>query len=186
MINATDLLRLVVDPIRLAVLGAAAVGPVDIEELAQALGTSDKRVRKEAGALAAAGLLTASLQLDHEALRELGKSLPQVTPVDPELLEGPWTDDEVDMLSRFFSGRRLTSIPSQASKRFLVLERLVQEFEPGLRYDEREVNFILQLFHSDYAALRRYLVDEGLMTRADGSYWRIGGRVDHPDGASRA
>jgi hypothetical protein len=54
--------------------------------------------------------------------------------------------------------------------------RLAGEFEPGLRYDEREVSFRLQMFHEDYAALRRYLVDEGLLTRADGVYWRSGGR----------
>jgi hypothetical protein len=31
--------------------------------------------------------------------------------------------------------------------------------------------------HPDYAALRRYLVDEELMDRAGGEYWRIGGPV---------
>ncbi|MEX1005599.1 MAG: DUF2087 domain-containing protein [Acidimicrobiia bacterium] len=44
-------------------------------------------------------------------------------------------------------------------------------------YDEREVNRRLQVVHPDHAALRRYLVDEELMTRADGAYWRSGGRV---------
>jgi len=34
----------------------------------------------------------------------------------------------------------------------------------------------LQLFYADYAALRRYLVDEGMMSRAEGVYWRTGGR----------
>ena len=38
------------------------------------------------------------------------------------------------------------------------------------------MNFTLQLFHADYAALRRYMVDEGLLTRAEGVYWRSGGR----------
>jgi hypothetical protein len=33
------------------------------------------------------------------------------------------------------------------------------------------------MFHADYAALRRHLVDEGLVTRADGVYWRTGGRA---------
>ena len=66
---------------------------------------------------------------------------------------------------------------SQA-KRALVLERLALEFEPGLRYTEREVNSTLQVFHPDYASLRRHLVDDGFLTRADGSYWRSGGRVD--------
>jgi len=90
----------------------------------------------------------------------------------------------LDVLSRFFAGRRLTQIPSSRSKRLLVLERLALEFEPGLRYEEREVDFTLQLFHADYASLRRYLVDEGLMTRAEGVYWRTGGRVGGVSGTS--
>lgn len=31
--------------------------------------------------------------------------------------------------------------------------------------------------HDDFAALRRYLVDEGFLARRDGYYWRSGGTV---------
>ena len=58
------------------------------------------------------------------------------------------------------------------------LTRLALEFEPGMRYPEREVNQILRRFHPDYAALRRYLVDEGLLSRGEGEYWRSGGPVE--------
>jgi hypothetical protein len=34
------------------------------------------------------------------------------------------------------------------------------------------------VWHPDVAALRRYLVDEGLVTREVGMYWRSGGPVD--------
>ena len=51
-------------------------------------------------------------------------------------------------------------------------------FEPGVRYPEREVNALLAVWHADVAALRRYLVDEGFLTREAGVYWRSGGRVD--------
>jgi hypothetical protein len=81
------------------------------------------------------------------------------------------------MLARFFTGTRIREIPAPGVKRTLVLERLSQEFEPGLRYTEREVNSMLQVFHPDYAALRRYMVDEEFLSRADGSYWRTGGRT---------
>jgi len=39
-------------------------------------------------------------------------------------------------------------------------------------YPEKEVNQRLALFHPDVAALRRYMVDGGLMTRANGEYRR--------------
>ncbi|MBK5268013.1 MAG: DUF2087 domain-containing protein [Acidimicrobiia bacterium] len=92
------------------------------------------------------------------------------------MLAGDWSEDEVKVLNAFFQGTRLISIPTNRTKRLVVLERLVQAFEPGVRYPERQVSFMLQLFFSDYAALRRYLVDEELLARADGVYWRIGGR----------
>jgi hypothetical protein len=35
------------------------------------------------------------------------------------------------------------------------------------------VNEILTQFHPDYASLRRYMVDYGMMQRQGGIYWRI-------------
>jgi hypothetical protein len=60
----------------------------------------------------------------------------------------------------------------------IILERLALEFEPGVRYPEREVNRILRPFHDDHITLRRYLVDEGFLSRERGEYWRSGGRVE--------
>ena len=34
---------------------------------------------------------------------------------------------------------------------------------------------MLKAFHPDVAALRRYLVEEGLLDREGGEYWRSGG-----------
>ncbi len=145
--------------------------------MADALGVDERRVRRELGRLVEVGLIGRDLTLDTAALRAIAQALPQDAPMDPDLADGPWNGEEAQVLGRFFSGGRLVSIPTQHAKRLLVLERLALEFEPGLRYTEREVNSILQVFHPDYAALRRYLVDDGLLTRADGSYWRSGGRV---------
>ena len=71
----------------------------------------------------------------------------------------------------------LTDIPRRLGKRLVVLDHLAQEFEPGHQYDETAVNTRLRAFHPDVAALRRYLVDEGFLDRADGLYWRSGGTV---------
>jgi len=72
-------------------------------------------------------------------------------------------------------------MPSTAAKRRLVVEKIAQEFEPGRRYPERDVNFMIQLIHQDYAAVRRYMIEEGFMDRADGAYWRTGGRYEAPE-----
>lgn len=180
VISPTDYLRLVLDPLRLAVLGRAAAETLQPADLAAQLGVSPRRVLEAVGRLRMAGLLDEELRLDREAVRRVAEALPQAEPPSPGTLRGEWTAEEAEVLRRFFSGSRLTAIPGQRSKRLVVLERLAQEFEPGLRYSEREVSSVLQTFHPDYASLRRYLVEEGLLTRAAGAYWRSGGRVPLP------
>jgi hypothetical protein len=80
--------------------------------------------------------------------------------------------------SFFTEDGRLHTIPSRHTKRLVVLDRLAQEFEPGQTYPEAAVNEVLQRFHPDHAALRRYLVENGFLTREDGWYWRSGGTFD--------
>jgi hypothetical protein len=85
-----------------------------------------------------------------------------------------------DRVLRSFFGDdgRLRTIPSRHAKLLVVLDRLAQEFEPGRTFPEEHVNEVLQRFHPDHAALRRYLVENDFMTREGGWYWRSGGTFD--------
>lgn len=85
--------------------------------------------------------------------------------------------DNSQVVARFVQDGRLVIMPTKRSKLLAVLNHLAQEFEPGRTYAETEVNAVLQGFHDDHAALRRYLVDEGFLTREGGVYWRTGGDV---------
>ncbi len=69
---------------------------------------------------------------------------------------------------------RLSAIPVQRKKRLAILRWLVEDFRPARLYGEAEVNRIISWRHPDFAALRRYLVDEELMQRRRGVYWRTG------------
>jgi hypothetical protein len=81
-------------------------------------------------------------------------------------------------LRPFVRDGRISAIPAKRSARLLLLDRVAQAFEPGRRYPELAVNEILKALHDDHAALRRYLVDEDLLSRTpDGTYWRSGGTV---------
>jgi hypothetical protein len=73
---------------------------------------------------------------------------------------------------------RLHTVPSKRAKLLVVLDHVAQSFEPGRRYPENEVNAILQRYHPDYAALRRYLVENLFLTRENAVYWRSGGTFD--------
>jgi hypothetical protein len=83
------------------------------------------------------------------------------------------------VLQHFLSSDgRLRTIPTKLSKLLVVLDHLAQAFEPGRSYPEAEVNDVLQRYHPDYAALRRYLVENGFLTREDSVYWRSGGTFE--------
>jgi hypothetical protein len=91
----------------------------------------------------------------------------------------PDSAEVAKVLRSFFADDLLVSMPRPGRKRRIVLEHIAQLFEPGRRYAEADVNLALrQVWPRDVAAVRRYLVDERLLDRADGTYWRIGGPVD--------
>ena len=69
---------------------------------------------------------------------------------------------------------RLVGIPAQRKKRMAILRWLAEDFQPGRRYSEAEVNKVISRRHPDFATLRRYLVDEELMQRRHSVYWRTG------------
>jgi hypothetical protein len=82
---------------------------------------------------------------------------------------------------RAFTGHgRIETLPARHARRHLLLDKIAQAFEPGVRYSERQVSLFLGALHADYAALRRYLVDEEFLSRSDGQYWRSGGTVLPP------
>jgi hypothetical protein len=81
------------------------------------------------------------------------------------------------LLRMFVSDGRIETIPARHQRRRLLLDKIAQAFEPGVRYSERRVSPFLGSIHPDYAALRRYLVDEEFLSREDGEYWRSGGTV---------
>ena len=177
--DAGEYLRFTLDPDRLAVLGLLAIEHRDVDALVASTGQRRREVLGVLGALAAAGLATESdgtWALDREELRRIAGDLPGAPEADRQVLYG-MTADEQTVLARFFRGSRLVEIPTSRAKRRVVLERLALEFEPGIYYPEPEVNEILGAFHPDYATLRRHLVDEGLLSRESGRYWRSGGRV---------
>lgn len=123
MLDVPGFLRLCVDPVRLSILGAAAVGSVDSARIAQARGIASRKVEREIGRLTEAGLLVDG-RLVEDVLRTLAQSLPQDEGIDPSMVDGPWSGEESRVLAAFFSGRRLRRIPSQRTKRLVVLERL--------------------------------------------------------------
>lgn len=182
---------LLLDPDRLAIAGALAARSMTTDELIEATGRDRRTVLTCVGDLRHVGLVTADDEgeyvLDSNALRDLAREQAEAEiPMDPAIGYG-MTDDEREVLGRYFSGRTLREFPSQRSKQLVVLQRLALEFDLGRRYTEAEVNDVLLPFSRDWSLLRRNLVDEGFLDRepqvGGNLYWRAGGRVtDLPPG----
>lgn len=178
-----DLLKLLLDPDRLAVAGALAAsnGPIAAAEIAAFTGVAHREVLLTIAALIDLGVASrdgGAYRIEPPGLQAIAQQVAVVRePPDVRIGFG-MTTAEREVLGQYFEGARLTEIPMKRSRRLVVLERLALEFEPGRRYAEHEVNSILGAYNPDWSALRRYLVDEGLLDRANNQYWRSGGRVE--------
>ncbi|RFU21862.1 DUF2087 domain-containing protein [Geodermatophilus marinus] len=176
--DAATIAGLLADPARLKVVAALALGAGTIEEVAASSGLSLKDVALAARRLARAGLVRRDrheLELLADRFGAAARAAAQAAPAPEPLSDDPAEDA---VLSAFVRAGRLVAIPAARGKRRVVLEHLVRVFDVGVRYPEREVNALLAVWHPDVAALRRYLVDEGLLSREAGLYWRSGGWVD--------
>jgi hypothetical protein len=179
--ESDDVLRALADPERLAIAGLLAREPHTAAWLREELALPVTRVRKHLNRLSTAGVVRLeadrrTYRLDPGTLRRVAEAVGPSREAGLSL--GAASEDEETVLRTFFRNGRLTEVPAKESKRRIVLERIAAEFEPGLRYDEKEVNVIVGRFLNDYAALRRYLVDEGFLARDHGEYWRVGGHVE--------
>jgi len=95
----------------------------------------------------------------------------------PDLDAAPVIDAAASdpQLRVFIGNGRIETIPARQARRRQLLDVIAQAFEPGVRYSERSVSLFLRELHPDYAALRRYLVDQEFLSRSGGEYWRSGG-----------
>lgn len=77
------------------------------------------------------------------------------------------------VVDSFFQYGKLLKIPAQRKKQRIILEVIVEAFEKGRVYTEREVNWIISDFHEDFCTIRRDLISEKLMDRNQTGYWRV-------------
>jgi hypothetical protein len=169
-------------PERLRAFAAVVLGARTSDEVAAASGLPAREVGPALARLAAVGLLDrdpTGWRVRADRLVEAARALAEPAPAAAEGGANPVAEPARSAVLRaFLRDGRLTGIPAARGKRLVVLDHLAGRFEPGIRYPEREVNERLRAAHPDVAALRRYLVDEGFLSRQAGLYWRSGGSTD--------
>jgi len=175
--------RALSDANRLKIVALLAKEALSVEQLAEMLRLSSSTVSHHLATLSRLGLVNARAegyysvyQLDLEALTRMSQRL-----LAEDTLPTVAADVDVDAYDRkvlsnyLLPDGRLKTYPSQRKKQEVVLRHIVQAFDLGRRYSEKEVNQVLSRFSDDTSSLRRDLVDAGLVQRQGGGrdYWRV-------------
>jgi hypothetical protein len=176
------LVGLLAEPERLRVVAALVLGARTPSQLIDATGLGQRAVGRALQRLQTGELVSTN----HDGFTvhiELFKQVARITAPQPKLEDHGYVDERTESaVRRFIQDGRLMRLPAQRSRRVAVLEHLAQSFQPGLRYSEKEVDGVLREWcaggEADHVSLRRCLVDEGLLSREGGTYWRSGGWVD--------
>src|SRR5512138_2991985 len=167
---------------RLKIVGLLAEKSYSVEELAELLKLKPSTVSHHLARLAEAGLVQARsesyynvYQLDRSVLDEKARTMfsqGELSSVAAEVDADAYDKKVIRDYAR--RDGSLKTIPAQRKKLEAVLRYVVQAFQPGKRYSEKQVNVILGRYHEDTATLRRELVGNGLMKRegGGGDYWR--------------
>jgi len=169
------------DTNRLKIVGLLSQQPYSVEQLAAILNKRPSTISHHLSRLAEVGLVSAKAdsyynvyQLEEEKLQQTRLLFSEqdlaavIENVDLDAYDRKVIEDYS------LPDGRLKTIPAQRKKLEVVLRYVVEAFEPGVRYSEKQVNEMLARFHEDTAALRRELVGYGLMGREGdgGEYWR--------------
>ena len=163
---------------RLRIIGVLVRGKASQADIAEQLHLPVRDVFNHLSFLVHVGLITESngtYDLDEKAIESYARGQFEGKRPTFESKESK-PDDARKVLKNFLNADgTLKQLPPQGNKLLIVLNFIVDAFAFDADYNEKEVNTILRRFHVDTAALRRYLVDNGLMAReSDGTrYWRV-------------
>ncbi len=194
------LFKALADEKRLRIMALIAARPLSVEEIATAVDLTPATVSHHLALLREAGLAEAAREQYYtvysfrqqpllDALRALADK------PDPAELDEDLAKYDQKVLRDYLVDGKLKTIPTQRKKRDVILRYLVEQFEPGRVYTEKEVNQILVAYHDDVATLRRELVQGNprlvgiggaaspdrrtgattgrLLARENGRYWRV-------------
>lgn len=171
------------DANRLKIVGLLAEQPLTVEQLAAILKLGPSTVSHHLSRLSEAGLVTAEAQsyysvyhLEMEQIEDKARRLlarETLSRVVEDIDAGAF--DQKVLGDFLLPDGHLKTIPSQQKKLQVLLRRIIQDFDKGVEYTEKQVNEILERYHKDTASLRRELISAKLMARQkDGTaYWKV-------------
>lgn len=168
---------------RLKMVGTLASKECGVEELATMMDLKAPTISHHLGILKELGVVAMRVEgndhlycLDSEGLETIAKEVFSSFSSESVINLGEGVEFESwerKVLSNFIEGDQIQEIPAGYKKRLVILKWLADYFEEGRRYNEMEVNDIIGQHNPDFSTLRRELINNKLMQRERGVYWRI-------------
>jgi predicted transcriptional regulator len=173
------------DANRLKIVGLLAYQPYTVEQLAALLNLGVSTVSHHLSKLAKVGLVSANAQqyynvysLNTGAIQSMAQRLLSRDALPKLAHDVDRTAYDRKVLDAFVrADGTIKTFPAQEKKFQVLLRYVLDAFEAGKRYSEKQVNTILSRYSQDTASLRRGLIEYKLMARdaaaGGGAYWRL-------------
>ena len=167
-----DLLKTLLDPERLWLLGLLFEQPASLPQLGAKMGLKPSQINRHLNVLLKVGVvrygakfvLDGAYEVDVAAVEEYKRAFfaPAVRP------------SADDVVARYVKEGRIVNLPLDKDwdRVVAVMKWLAEGFEGGRGYTEKELKELLAPHAIDHATLRRYLVDTGVFWRERGIYWK--------------
>ncbi len=178
--QAIALFKCLADKSRLQILKSLAIEDMYVERLAERLGLTAPTVSFHLKKLTDVGAVR-SYKSQYYMMYSLCEDIFRTGILDiikeksDEATLQEKRDEEYrqKVIDAFFEYGKLKSIPAQRKKRRIAYEVMIEAFEAGKVYTEREVNIIIADFHDDFCTIRRDMISEKLLDREGSNYWRV-------------
>lgn len=176
-----EFFKALADANRLKIVGLLAQDEYTVEQMAEILNLRPSTVSHHLTRLTKAGLVSARSESYYNIYHLETKTLEALSQRLLARETFPAVTAEVDMdaydrkvINTFCEpDGRIRQFPAQRKKFEAILSYVIQAFEPGVRYTEKQVNEILKNYSDDTATLRRGFIDYKMMQREAGGseYW---------------
>jgi hypothetical protein len=169
------------DANRLKIVGLLAQDEYTVEQMAEMLNLRPSTVSHHLTRLLKAKLVSARSESYYNIYRLETKTLEVLSQrlLAQETFPAVTAEVDLDAYDRKVINTfcepdgRIRQFPAQRKKFEVLLRYVIQAFEPGARYTEKQINEILKAYSDDVATLRRGFIDYRMMQRdvSGSEYW---------------
>lgn len=182
--DALQLFKGLADESRLQIISLLKDKAYCVEDIAEALKLAVSTVSAHLKKLQQAGLVypvkVQYYNVYHLKKEILEMKLNEIMPKEQNAKPDRTEIMKQKVLQTYFVDGRVTRLPTQNKKRWIVYMEIIKLFEAGKSYRESELNEVIKQIYGDYCMVRRELVDEGVLSRKDGMYRMVDNYQENP------